>query len=71
MNSTSPMNTATAVGAGAVVAPVVQYVASLFHLTLPLDVQSAIVVLLVAGAHKASQIAAARSAAKAAPKASA
>jgi hypothetical protein len=68
MNST-PMNTATAVGAGAVVAPVVQYVASLFHLTLPLDVQSAIVVLLVAGAHKASQIAAARAAAKAAPKA--
>lgn len=71
MTQTSPLNTATAVGAGAVVAPVVQYVASLFHLTLPLDVQSAIVVLLVAGAHKASQIAAARAAAKAAPKAAA
>lgn len=55
MNST-PLNTATAVGAGAVVAPVVSYVASLFHLALPVDVQSAIVVLLVAGAHKLSQM---------------
>jgi hypothetical protein len=63
------MNTATAVGAGAVVAPVVSYVASLFHATLPVDVQSALVVLIVAGAHKASQIAAARAAAKVAPKA--
>jgi hypothetical protein len=56
MNQTSPLNTATAVGAGAVVAPVVSYVASLLHLTLPIDVQSAIVVLLVAGAHKLSQM---------------
>jgi hypothetical protein len=67
MNNTSPINTATAVGAGAVVAPVVSYVASLFHLTLPLDVQSALVVLIVAGAHKLTQIAAARTAAKQAP----
>jgi hypothetical protein len=64
MNSTSPVNTATAVGAGAVVAPVVAYVASLFHATLPVDVQSAIVVLVVAGAHWLSQVVAARSAAK-------
>lgn len=72
MNST-PMTTATAVGAGAVVTPVVAYVASLFHVTLPLDVQSAIVVLLVAGAHKLSQAMDARADAKAAasaPKAS-
>ena len=55
MNSTSPINTATAVGAGAVIAPVVSYVAGLFHLTMPADVQGAIVVLLVAGAHWASQ----------------
>lgn len=67
MNSTSPINTATAVGAGAVVAPVVSYVASLFHATLPADVQSAVVVLIVAGAHWLSQVVAARSAAKAAP----
>lgn len=66
MNST-PINTATAVGAGAVVAPVVAYVASLFHATLPADVQSAVVVLIVAGAHWLSQVAAARSAAKQAP----
>jgi hypothetical protein len=65
MNST-PINTATAVGAGAVVAPVVSYVASLFHATLPADVQSAVVVLIVAGAHWLSQVIAARSA-KAAP----
>lgn len=51
MNSTSPINTATAVGAGAVVAPVVSYVAGLLHLAMPADVQGAIVVLLVAGAH--------------------
>lgn len=51
MNQTSPLNTATAVGAGAVVAPVVSYVASLLHLSMPADVQGAIVVLLVAGAH--------------------
>ena len=55
MNQTSPSNTAIAAGAGAVVAPVVSYVAGLFHLTLPLDVQGAIVVLLVAGAHWLSQ----------------
>jgi CBS domain containing-hemolysin-like protein len=66
MNGTSPINTATAVGAGAVVAPVVSYVASLFHATLPADVQSAVVVLIVAGAHWFSQVIAARSA-KAAP----
>ena len=63
----SPTNTAIAAGAGAVVAPVVSYIASLFHLTLPVDVQSAIVVLVVAGAHKLSQVAAARSAAKQSP----
>lgn len=66
MNST-PLNTATAVGAGAVIAPVVSYIASLFHATLPADVQSAIVVLVVAGAHYLSQVAAARSAAKQVP----
>jgi hypothetical protein len=64
MNSTSPVNTATAVGAGAVIAPVVAYVASLFHVALPVDVQSAIVVLVVAGAHWLSQMQTARSAAK-------
>ncbi|APR37881.1 hypothetical protein [Paraburkholderia sp. SOS3] len=60
MNQTSPLNTATAVGAGAVVAPVVSYVAGLFHVTLPLDVQSALVVLIVAGAHKLTQMRAAK-----------
>lgn len=60
MNQTSPLNTATAVGAGAVITPVVAYVASLFHVVLPLDVQSAIVVLLVAGAHKLTQMRAAK-----------
>jgi hypothetical protein len=58
MNPTStatPLNTATAVGAGAVVAPVVQYIATTLHVSLPVDVQSAIVVLLVAGAHWLSQ----------------
>jgi hypothetical protein len=65
MNQTSPLNTATAVGAGAVVAPVVSYVASLFHATLPADVQSAVVVLIVAGAHYVSKVVAARGAAKA------
>lgn len=64
---TSPLNTATAVGAGAVVTPVVSYIASLFHVTLPVDVQSAIVVLIIAGAHKLSQVVEARSAAKAPP----
>lgn len=54
MNST-PTNTAIAAGAGAVVAPVVAYVASALHMTLPVDVQSAIVVLVVAGAHWLSQ----------------
>jgi hypothetical protein len=68
MNAT-PTNTAIAAGAGAVVAPVISYIASLFHLTLPVDVQSALVVLVVAGAHKLSQVAATRSAAKAAPSA--
>lgn len=67
MNATTPTNTAIAAGAGAVVAPVVAYIASLFHLTLPVDVQSAIVVLVVAGAHWVSKIAAARSAAKQVP----
>jgi hypothetical protein len=63
MNST-PFNTATAVGAGAVVAPVVSYVASLFHTSLPADVQSAIVVILVAGTHWIGQQLAARAATK-------
>lgn len=63
MNST-PLNTATAVGAGAVVTPVVAYVASLFHVTLPADVLSAVVVLIVSGAHWLSQMQTARSAAK-------
>lgn len=67
MNST-PLHTATAVGAGAVVAPVVAYFASLFHVAMPADVQGAIVVLIVAGAHWLSQVMAARSA-KTAPKA--
>jgi len=65
MSQATPLHTATAVGAGAVVAPVVLYVASLFHLTLPADVQSAIVVLIVTGAHWVSKTAAARAAAKA------
>jgi hypothetical protein len=65
MNQTaSPLNTATAVGAGAVVAPVVAYVASAFHVALPADMQGSIVVLLVAGAHWISQQVAARNAAK-------
>ena len=64
MNKASPVHTATAVGAGAVVAPVVAYIASLFHATLPVDVQSAIVVLVVAGAHWLSQAQAARTASK-------
>jgi hypothetical protein len=55
MPQASPLNTATAVGAGAVVAPVVSYVASLFHLALPADVQASLVVLIVAGAHWLSQ----------------
>ncbi|WP_027798225.1 hypothetical protein [Paraburkholderia dilworthii] len=67
MNSSTPLNTATAVGAGAVVAPVVSYIASLFHATLPADVQSAVVVLVVAGAHWVSKVVAARSAAKQSP----
>jgi len=54
MNST-PTNTAIAAGAGAVVAPVVAYVASAMHVALPADVQGAIVVLIVAGAHWLSQ----------------
>ncbi|HEP6426870.1 TPA: hypothetical protein VDB83_001141 [Burkholderia cenocepacia] len=55
MNQTTPTNTAIAAGAGAVVAPVIAYVASAFHLSLPADVQGAIVVLIVAGAHWLSQ----------------
>lgn len=51
----SPTNTAIAAGAGAVVAPVVAYIASALHVALPADVQGAIVVLLVAGAHWLSQ----------------
>jgi hypothetical protein len=65
MNST-PLHTATAVGAGAVVTPVVAYVASLFHVSLPADVQGAVVVLIVAGAHWLSKVGEARSASKAA-----
>jgi hypothetical protein len=66
MNQTqaTPLNTATAVGAGAVVAPVVSYVASAFHIALPADVQGSIVVLLVAGAHWLGQQIAARNAVK-------
>lgn len=64
MNQTSPVHTATAVGAGAVVLPVVRYAATAMNLTLPPDVESAIVVLIVAGAHWLSQVVAARSAAK-------
>lgn len=51
----SPTNTAIAAGAGAVVAPVVAYVASALHVALPADVQGAIVVLVVAGSHWLSQ----------------
>ncbi|MGN6085770.1 hypothetical protein [Trinickia sp.] len=65
MNQTTPANTAIAAGAGAVVAPVVSYVASLFHVTLPADVQGAIVVLLVAGAHLFAQKRATKAAAAA------
>ncbi|WGS53601.1 hypothetical protein LFL96_21320 [Paraburkholderia sp. D15] len=54
MNST-PTNTAIAAGAGAVVAPVVAYAAAALHVALPADVQGAIVVLIVAGAHWLSQ----------------
>jgi hypothetical protein len=50
MNS-NPTNTAIAAGAGAVIAPVVAYIASALHVALPADVQGAIVVLVVAGAH--------------------
>ena len=55
MNQTTPTNTAIAAGAGAVIAPVVAYAASVLHLSLPADVQAAIVVLIVAGAHWLSQ----------------
>jgi hypothetical protein len=55
MNQTTPTNTAIAAGAGAVVAPVVAYVASALHVALPVDVQGAIVVLIVAGAHWLTQ----------------
>lgn len=64
MNGTTPINTATAVGAAAVVTPVVSFIAISFHVALPADVQSAIVVLLVAGAHWIGQVAAARFPAK-------
>jgi hypothetical protein len=55
MNSNSPTNTAIATGAGAVVAPVVAYAANLLHVVMPADVQGALVVLIVAGAHWLSQ----------------
>lgn len=64
MNST-PMTTATAAGAAAVVAPIVAYLAALLHLDMPAAVQSSIVVLLVAGAHWLGQLIAARTATKA------
>lgn len=51
MNQTSPMNTATAAGAAAVLAPVISWLASLAHVSMPPEVLSSIVVLLVAGAH--------------------
>jgi hypothetical protein len=58
------MNTATAAGAAAVVAPIVAWIATLFHQTLPADVLSAIVVLLVAGAHWVGNVIAERTASK-------
>ncbi|HEX7906886.1 MAG TPA: hypothetical protein VF534_02170 [Paraburkholderia sp.] len=62
--NTTPLNTATAAGAAAVVAPVVSYVAGALHLSMPADVQSAIVVAIVAVSHWIGQAAAARFAAK-------
>lgn len=53
---TSPMNTATAAGAAAVLAPVVSWIAGLCHVDLPPEVLMSIVVLLVSGAHWASNL---------------
>ncbi|MBN3811716.1 hypothetical protein [Paraburkholderia sp. Ac-20347] len=50
MNST-PINTAIAVGSGALVAPVIDQIATGLHLSLTPDVRNAIIVLVVAGAH--------------------
>ncbi len=60
MNPTSPMNTATAAGATAIVTPVIAYVASLANLTMPPEVLSSIAVLIVAGAHYVGNLIAAR-----------
>jgi hypothetical protein len=54
MNMT-PLNTATAAGAAAIVAPVVAQTAIALHLSLTPDVQAAIVVAIVAGGHWAGQ----------------
>jgi hypothetical protein len=51
VNQTSPMNTATAAGAAAVLMPIVAYAAQLLRLNPPEAVLSSIVVLLVAGGH--------------------
>lgn len=49
--NTTPMNTATAAGAAAVIAPVVAYAATAMHLDLPAPVQAAIVVGIVSSSH--------------------
>lgn len=55
MSQTTPVNTATATAAAAVVAPVVAFAADSMHLALPPQVQAAVVVAVVAGAHWAGQ----------------
>lgn len=57
--ATTPVNTATAAGAAAVVAPVVAMLNERWKLQLPADVQASIVVGIVAGAHWIGQQAAA------------
>lgn len=54
MNMT-PLNTATAAGAAAIVAPVVAQTAIALHLSLTPDVQAAVVIAIVAGGHWAGQ----------------
>lgn len=55
MPQTSPVNTATAAGAAAIIAPVVSQIAAALHLSLTPDVLAAIVIVIVAGAHWVGQ----------------
>lgn len=51
MNQTTPMNTATAGGAMAIVMPLVAWADAKLNLGMPLAVQSSLTVLLISGAH--------------------